>query len=157
MDRQSQLEGLGLSPALMALPIQQYPHPAFAFRCEEPYRCYAVPAEFWPADFIPLWECTETVVGCRPTAAGMEFLDWYLESADPPEVIARSEQGLYFWLFSYLIEDQDWDDELAARRELAEAATAVGFRQLAEVEAFQQEFGRRHDYAELLQVAVQRM
>jgi hypothetical protein len=157
VDRRSQLEALGLSPGLIALATQQYSHLAFGFRCEEPYRCYSVPAEYWPVDFAPLWECTETVVGCRRTPSGLEFVDWYLEAGDPPKLIARSEQGLLFWLFSYLIEDHDWDDEPAARRELAEAAAAVGFRQLAEVEKFQEKFGRRRDYAELLQVAAEQI
>ena len=43
--------------------------------------------------------------------------------ADRPERIPRTEQGLLFWLFSYLVEDEDseWRRRRAFRR-LREAA-----------------------------------
>src|SRR5947209_548198 len=128
MDRRNQLAALGLSPALLNLASQRWPHPAFEFPCGHPYRCYSVPGEYWPEGFIQPWECTEEAVGVRRTADGLEFLAWYLESPDPPERIARTEQGLFFWLFSYLIEYEEWEDEAPALVRLRAAAAAVGFR-----------------------------
>src|SRR5262249_8661189 len=150
VDRRSQLEALGLSPALVRLATQKYPHPAFEFPCEEPYRCYSVPAEYWPADFTPLWECCEEVVGCRGTAEGVEFLAWDLETLGQPERLARSEQGLFFWLFSYLIEYEEWDDEAAALGRLREASAAIGFMNFDRLWAFMLQHGQRLDYREFV-------
>ena len=147
------LERLGLSPTLLALASERWPHPAFEFRCGYPYRCYAVPDEHWPEPLVPLWECTETVVGCRPEGGGLVFLDWYLESPDPPQPIARTEQGLLFWLFSYLVEDEEWDGEAAALGRLRQMATAVGFRHFERLWAFAVEHGRQPDYREQVRVA----
>ncbi len=112
-----------------------------------------VPASLRPASFLPLWECGETVVGCRRAESGTEFVTWYADAPGEPEPLAVSELGLWFWLFSYLIEDQDCEDEPAARQVLAEAARAVGFRRFAEIDAFQQRFGHRADYDALLRDA----
>ncbi len=142
------LRAFGLSPTLLALASEQWPHPAFEFPCGHPYRCYSVPDEYWPEPFVPLWECTETVVGCRRETGGLVFLDWYLESLDPPERLARSEQGLLFWLFSYLAEWEEWDSEEAALGRLREAAAVVGFRYFEQLWAFTLEHGRRPDYRE---------
>src|SRR5262245_54671506 len=144
---------LGLSPVLLALASERWPHPAFEFRCEHPYRCYSVPDEYWPEPFVPLWECTETVIGCRREAGGLVFLDWYLESLDPPERIARTERGLLFWLFSYLIEDEEWDSEEAALGRLREAAASVGFLHFDHLWAFALEHGRQPDYRERVEAA----
>jgi hypothetical protein len=100
--------------------------------------------------FVPLWECTESIVGCRPTQDRLEFLEVDVEDPGAATAIAQSEQGLLFWLFSYLIEDQQWDDVEATKRELKAAAQSVGFRYFDEVNAFQREFGSRTDYDSLL-------
>jgi hypothetical protein len=156
VDRLAEIRSLGLSLAVLRLASGDLPHLEFEFRCGPVHRLFSlVPAEYRPADFVPLWECGSTVVGCRRGAAGPEFLTWQTDEVGEPEPLASSEAGLLFWLFSYLIEDQDWDDEPAARAALAEAAEAIGFTQLAEVEAFQQEFGRRVEYARLLRAAAQ--
>lgn len=73
-----------------------------------------------------------------------------LEDPDTVELIARSEQGLLFWLFSHLIEDDDWRSEAAAEAKLREAAEAVGFRHFDEVNRFQQTLGTDPDYDLLL-------
>jgi hypothetical protein len=156
VDWLAELRSLGLSPALLRLASDDLPHPEFEFRCGPVYRFFSLaPADYRPANFVPLWECDSTVVGCRRGAAGPEFLTWQTDEVGEPELLASSESGLLFWLFSYLIEDQDWDDEPAAREALTGAAVAVGFAGLAEVEAFQQEFGRRVEYARLLRAAAQ--
>jgi hypothetical protein len=147
------LQRLGLSLPLLALASEQWPHPAFEFRCGHPYRCYSVPDEYWPEPFLPLWECTETVIGCRPDAGGLVFLDWYLESPAPPERIARTEQGLLFWLFSYLLEDEEWDSEEAALERLRKAAVAVGFRHFESLWGVVLEHGQRPDYRERVEAA----
>jgi hypothetical protein len=156
VDRLAELRSLGLSPGLLQLASGDLPYPEFEFRCGPVHRYFSlVPADYRPANFIPLWECDSTVVGCRRGAAGLEFLTWQTDEVREPELLASSESGLLFWLFSYLIEDQDWDDESAARQALSETAAAVGFGRLAEVEAFQGAFGRRVEYAQLLRAAAQ--
>jgi hypothetical protein len=151
--RLNALERLGLSPKLLSLASQRWPHPAFEFPCGHPYRCYAVPDEYWPEPFVPLWECTETVVGCRRDVDGLVFLDWYLESLAPPKRLARTEQGLLFWLFAYLVEYEEWDRETAALGRLREAAAVVGFRHFERLWAFVLEHGQRPDYRERVEAA----
>jgi hypothetical protein len=148
MDRRSQLAELGLSPALLDLASERWPHRAFEFPCGHVYRCYAVPDEYWPEGFIPLWECTEEVVGIRKTPTGSEFLAWDLESPDSPERLARSEQGLFLWLFSYLIEYEEWENEVAAMERLRAAAAAVGFRYFDRIYEFACRHGQELNYRE---------
>jgi hypothetical protein len=150
MDRRTQLAAIGLSPALLDLATERWPLQAFEFPCGHVYRCYSVPAEYWPDSFIPMWECTEEVVGVRQTPDGLEFLAWNLESVDPPHRLARSEQGLLFWLFSYLIEYEEWDDEVAALNRLRDAAAAVAFRYFDRLWAFMLQHGERIDYREMV-------
>jgi hypothetical protein len=122
--------------------------PAFEFPCGHVYRCYSVPPEYWPEGFVPLWECTETVVGVRRTPPGRAFLEWDLESPDRPVLLARSEQGLFFWLFSYLIEYEQWEDDAAALGRLRAAAAAVGFRHFDRLWAFTLQHGEETNYRE---------
>jgi hypothetical protein len=150
MDRQTQLAELGLSSGLLDLASERWPHPAFEFPCGHVYRCYSVPDEYWPEGLIPLWECTEEVVGVRKVPGGLEFLAWCLESADSPVCLARSEQGLFFWLFSYLIEYEEWEDEAAALERLRAAAAAVGFWYFDRVHEFACRYGRELNYRELV-------
>lgn len=142
------LQRMGLSPVLLALASERWPDPAFEFTCGHPYRCYSVPDEYWPEPFVPLWECTETVIGCRREAGGLVYLDWYLESLDPPGRIARCEQGLLFWLFSYIVEYEEWDSEEAALGRLRAVAATVGFRHFERLWAFVLEHGQQLGYRE---------
>jgi hypothetical protein len=153
MDDQHQLAALGLSSGLMALASGNPPHPAFAYRCGLVYKFPEIHPEERPEGLVPLWECGTAVVGCVQTPQGLEFVRWSVEADDPPELIARSEQGLLFWLFSYLIEDADWEDEEAAVRRLRAAAVAVAFRYFDEVNEFQQQRGSDPSYDELLRTA----
>jgi hypothetical protein len=148
MDRHAQLAEAGLSTALLSLATERWPVPGFEFPCGHVYRCYSVPPECWPEGFVPLWECMETVVGVRRTPVGRAFMEWYLESPAPPVLLAWSEQGLLFWLFSYLIEYEEWEDEAAALERLRAAAAAVGFRHFDRLWAFMLQHGQETDYRE---------
>lgn len=140
-DRWAYLASLPLSSGIIALASGRHPSEVFRFRCSPP-RHIDLPV-------VPLWECNDAIVTYRPTPSGPEF-----ELADaegsPSEVIARSEQGLLFWLFSYLIEDRDWHDPDKDEAELRSAAKAVGFRYFDEVDQFQRKFGASGNYATLL-------
>jgi hypothetical protein len=151
--RRQALELLGLSPGIVALAMGEWPTEAFEFRCGRLDRSLALPAGVWPPDALPLWECCGSIVGCRRAGGGLEFIGLDVEVPGNVHRLARSEEGLLFWLFSYLIEDQDWDDEPSARRAIAHAAAALGFRRLDEVDQFQQQLGGRTDYDELLRAA----
>ena len=135
-ERQTRLESIGLSPGLHALATRRWPHRAFEFRCEEAYRYYSVSDQLWPKDFIALWEWLKRSTGVAQTPHGLEFLVWDLESDNPPVLLARSEQGLFYWRFSYLIEDEDWDDEEAGMARLRDAAASVSFRHFDRLNTF---------------------
>jgi hypothetical protein len=151
--RRKALESLGLSPRVVSLAMAEWPTEAFEFRCGPLDRYLALPDGVWPSDALPLWECCGSIVGCRRAGGGLEFIALDVEIPWQLDLLARSEEGLLFWLFSYLIEDQDWDDEPLAIQALADAAAAVGFRRLAEVDQFQQRFGGRPGYGQLLRAA----
>jgi hypothetical protein len=99
---------------------------------------------------IALWECGYNVIGCRIADKRLDFVTLYVEDPTAITLIARSEQGLLFWLFSWIIEDQDWANEESTLARLRTAAAAVGFRSFDEVEKFEREFGNRTNYEELL-------
>jgi hypothetical protein len=99
---------------------------------------------------VVLWECEDSVIGCRETDVGLEFVNFDVEDPSRLIPIARSEQGLLFWLLSWLIEDQDWQDEQATEMRLRDGAAAVGFRYFDEVNEFQQQFGGHTGYSDLL-------
>lgn len=140
-ERSTELAALPLSSGIIALASGQYASEIFRFRCCPPRRIVL--------QGIPLWECCDSIVTYRATASGPEFA---IEDAEggPATVIGRSEQGLLFWLFSYLIEDRDWSDPSRDEAELRAAADAAGFRYFDEVNQFQRAFGERADYGALL-------
>src|SRR2546423_1417012 len=71
VDRLEELRAMGLSATLLQLAAGDFPHPEFEFRCSPVHRFFSmVPVTFRPAGFVPLWECGETVVGCRRGEAG---------------------------------------------------------------------------------------
>jgi hypothetical protein len=149
-DRETHLRLLDLSEGVLALALGNHPSPVFEFRCEPVYRYYALPEQYRPRGLVPLWECCGGVVCCRHSVEGLEFLELDVETPLELRRIARSEQGLLFWLFSYLIEDQDWEDEAATAALLKSAAEAVGFKHFTRVNYFQQKQGKELDYARLL-------
>jgi hypothetical protein len=130
------LRKMGLSPRLMDLAAQRWPHKVYRDRCAEPIRCYSVPDELWPDEpLVPLWEDSdaEIVVGCRGTNRARLFFAWYLDEVPKTiEQVTHSEQGLLFWLFMHLMDyNEDWEGAAPASLDtLRAAARVVGFRHL---------------------------
>lgn len=140
-ERSIRLASLPLSGGVLALATGRYVSDVFRFRC--------APARDVDFQGVALWECGDSIVTCRVSPTGTEFT---VEDVDigRSEMIARSAQGLLFWLFSHLIDDRNWDDDRQDLAELLSAAEAVGFRYFDEVDQFQREFGARGDYGELV-------
>ena len=163
-DRFEQLEHCSLSPQLLALSRGALPHPAFASKCQPirvdlrrnvfDFRLNEVQdvGPFGKRSTIAMWENdfgdghSFEVMYCKCMSEKLEF--WNVLFADDtdgpdPELVAVSEQGLYFWLFFYLIPaeyfkhrtNQDAFDALSA------AAASVHFRYLSDVMKFEEEYG----------------
>lgn len=164
MDRLTQLAAWSLSPHLLAMARNELPHPAFDTVCQpikfnqrneflgvrlEEVQAIG-PSGVRPA--VAMWEndCFDghafDILYCERAGSEVEF--WNVQYADDmeepnAELVARSEQGLFFWLFFSLIPaeyfrqitHQDAFDALKA------AADAVGFRYFYEVMKFEEEFG----------------
>jgi hypothetical protein len=110
-----------------------------------------------PAEVVPLWASPygfhDEVVGCRRSAGGLEYvgLELHTKGGDPearavsqareyarrslgdtdpvaPYLIARTDQGLLFWLFSDILHDFNWEESAEDKHYLRAAAEAVGFR-----------------------------
>jgi hypothetical protein len=119
-----------------------------------------------PPEVVPLWAGPfgfhDEVVGCRRSAGGLEYVGqelhtkgvgdpedrapsqarfyarWALGDTDPvaPYLIARSDQGLLFWLFSDILSDFNWEKSEEDKRYLQTASEVVGFRHLDAVWSF---------------------
>ena len=161
-----QLRAWGVSPTLLRLARGELPHPAFEAQCEsvriEERRrtwglnldCVEIREETGGLASAALWEHdfgdghAFEVVYCAGGECGFQF--WhvtYADDMDGPsgELIARSEQGLFYWLFFSLI-----GSEFSARGErayisLAAAAKAVSFNHLLDVFHLEEEIGSEHD------------
>ena len=143
-----------LSPQLLALARGQLPHPAFKSKCE-PLRTEER-RNAWNIDLeliqhpepggkgraVAMWEHdfgdghAFEVMYCEQVEHGVEF--WNVLHADDtesvrPELVARSEQGLYYWLFFFLIGSEFFVHGERAYSTLVAAANSVGFRYLKEV------------------------
>lgn len=150
-ERIERLSEFSLSRDIRRLAIGEPPSELFRFRCD---RFHYTPDDgVWPMvqpEVIALWECGYMVVGCRRTADAIEFVELDVEDPLNVEVIAHSEQGLLFWLFSHMIEDQDWHDIGLTEDRLRRAAESVGFQYFDDVYRFQRENGADGRYTELL-------
>lgn len=110
---------------------------------------------------VALWEndCCDghafDVLYCERFDDETEFWNVsYADDMDEPNSnrVARSEQGLFFWLFFFLIPaeyfrhrvNQDAFDSLTA------AAESVGFRYLSDVMKFEEEFGSDENVLRLI-------
>jgi len=164
VDRFEQLADCSLSPPLLALARRALPHPAFASKCQ-PIRldlrrkvfdlCLKEVqnvGQFGKRQAVAMWENdfgdghSFEVMYCKCMSEKLEFWNvWYADDTDgpDPELVAVSEQGLYFWLFFYIIPiqyfqhktNQDAFDALCA------AAASVYFRYLSDVMKFEEEYG----------------
>ena len=164
MDRIEQLQTWRLPASLLAIARGELPHPAFQAKCQ-PIR-FALGRDQFGLDLktvqqvgpsgkrpaVAMWEnlfgdghsCE--IMFCEHADGRNEFWNvWYADDTDgpDPELVARSEQGLYFWLFFYLIPVQYFRS--ATNQEafdtLSAAAESVGFSYLDEAMKFEEEFG----------------
>jgi hypothetical protein len=141
------------------------PHPAFetwceALRCDERravgLNLDRVEARDETAGHVSaaLWEHDVgdghafEVVYCAKVGGGLEF--WhvmYADDTDGPEAerIAKSEQGLLYWLFFSLIASELSRHGEGAYFKLAEAAKSVGFEHLIAVSRLEEEIGSDYD------------
>lgn len=127
----------GLSGALIEFALGEPADPLFEAICqrdllEQPFECLP---EVPGPPVTPLWHVTTSVVGCRKQRNRLEFVQVEMEQVfsggdEPVKVIARSEQGLWAWLFCRRLEAA-----LAALgkrseqkiKQLREAAKRIGF------------------------------
>jgi hypothetical protein len=133
----------GLSKELTEFALGEPADPLFASICERDL--LAQPFEHLPEvpgpPVTPLWHVTTTVVGCRKARAGVEFVEVRMEEVfaggdEPVTVIARSEQGLWAWLFCRRLEaalvlpGKGSVQRVEQLREAADRVRFVHFREL---------------------------
>jgi hypothetical protein len=165
-DRIDKLRTWGLPATLLRMADADLPHPAFEAWCEtlryDERRRQAglnldrvvardesggtVSAALWEHD-LGDGHAFE-VVYCAKAAGGTEF--WhvlYADDTDGPEAerIARSEQGLFYWLFFSLIRSEFLIHGERAYSTLADAAKSVGFEHLVEVFRLEEEIGSDYE------------
>ncbi|WP_145453702.1 hypothetical protein [Gimesia panareensis] len=132
-----------------------------AYRCNvSALQCYTssetggpLPAS-WDADsapeIVPLWECDLSLLALRDE----EFVEIDYEALEDLTVIARSEQGMFAYLFFYLIEDlggsqcfkqgnQEYDSLLRLNSQLR-------FEHLEDILNFQRQYGSEINCRDLL-------
>jgi hypothetical protein len=165
--RLEQLVAWGLPAAVVRLAGGDLPHPAFAATCE-PLRVaerqaagvdesdqVRVRPEVCRYPSVAMWEHDVgdghafEVVYCVSAQEGLEF--WHVTYADDmpcpdSHCIARSVQGLYFWLFFYLIQSEFFGQGEGAYNTLVAAAKTVGFKHLAEVFRLEGEVGSDYEH-----------
>jgi hypothetical protein len=88
------------------------------------------------------------VVYCAEVDGGLEF--WhimYADDTDGPQAerIAKSEQGLFYWLFFSLIRSEFSRHGERAYSNLAEAARSVGFEHLVDVFRLEEAIGSDYE------------
>jgi hypothetical protein len=144
----------------------ELPHPAFAKYCEplqltEPNRPVQLQLDRAVARpetgghvSIALWEHDVgdghafEVMYCAKAVDGLEYWNvMYADDTEGPEadLVARSEQGLYFWLFFFTIRSEFFLHGEEAYKTLAAAAKSVGFNHLVEVFRLEEEIGADYD------------
>lgn len=164
-NRIEQLRQWGLTAPLLRLADGELPHPAFDPWCE-PIRHDERRAVRLDLDRVKardetggrisaaLWEHDVgdghafEVVYCMKAEGGLEF--WhvmYADDTDGPQAerIAKSEQGLFYWLFFSLIQSEFFRHGERAYANLAEAAKSVGFEQLVDVFRLEKEIGSDYE------------
>lgn len=160
-NRLKQLQQWGVSQAMLRIADGHLPHPAFDAWCEP--LCVddrreiglnldhveardetggQVSAAMWEHD-VGDGHAFE-VVYCAKAEGGLTF--WhiiYADDTDGPqsEPIAKSEQGLLYWLFFWLIQSEFFRHGEGAYATLAEAAKSVAFEHLVDVFRLEEEIG----------------
>jgi hypothetical protein len=94
----------------------------------------------WPERgllFVPLWEESERVTAAREKGGQVEFFAFLVANPSSRWRVAGSEQGLLATLFNSPMNEcyDDPDEATVLRAKLAAAATILGFRYLAELDA----------------------
>ena len=165
-NRLEQLRAWGVSPTLLRMADGDLPHPAFAARCE-PLRSNER-RQAWGLDLdqakvrdetggrlsAALWEHDVgdghafEIVYCASGQRGLGF--WHVLYADDTEgpdaeFVARTEQGLFYWLFFSLIGSEFCRHGERAYSTLAAAARSVAFDRLVEVFRLEEEIGSEYD------------
>jgi hypothetical protein len=85
---------------------------------------------------------------CAREKSGFAFWNvMYADDTEGPDaqLVSRSEQGLYFWLFFRLIPAEFFKHGEAAYENLAAAAKSVGFEHLIEVFRLEEQIGTDDD------------
>jgi hypothetical protein len=165
-NRIEQLRTWGVSATLLRMAGGDFPHPAFEARCEQlgiddRRRTWGlnldqaeVRDETGGLESAALWEhdvgdghAFEVVYGAFGER-GVEF--WHVMYADDTggpdgKLVARSEQGLFYWLFFSLIGTEFFALGERAYASLAAAAKAVSFDHLVEVFRLEEEIGSDYD------------
>lgn len=164
-DRLEQLQKWGLTTPLLRIADGDLPHPAFDAWCE-PLRCnersevglaldrVEVRDETGGHPSAAMWEHDVgdghafEVVYCVKVEGGLEF--WhvmYADDTDGPQAerIAKSEQGLLYWLFFSLIGSEFFRHGERAYSALAEAAQSVGFGHLVDVFRLEEQIGSDYE------------
>lgn len=164
-NRLGQLRQWGLGAPLLRISDGDLPHPAFEAWCE-PLRYDErrgvglnldrveardetgghVSAALWEHD-VGDGHAFE-VVYCAEAQGSTEF--WhvmYADDTDGPQAerVARSEQGLFYWLFFSLIGSEFFRHGERAYSNLVEAATSVGFEHLVDVFRLEEEIGSAYE------------
>ena len=161
-NRLEQLEAWGVPQILIRMADGKLPHPAFAAQCEplrfdERWHNWGLQLERSEVRFetggreaAALWEHdvgdghAVEIVYCANTAKGPEYWQvMYADDMPDPEscLVARAEQGLYFWLFFFMIRSEFFLHGERAYSSLAAAAKAVHFHGLLEVFRLEEEIG----------------
>jgi hypothetical protein len=110
----------------------------------------AVPAD-WDSEVvsvIPLWEGGSSLTAIRVTALRREFIQIDFEDPGDAEVIAVSTEGLFTYLFFFLIESlgEKDDDEL---REIEDLAAYLEFQGLPATFSLVERLSADEDYERL--------
>jgi hypothetical protein len=132
---------------LLALVTGELSHPA----TEREYRFFpddrSRPSLVPPHGLVPLWEDADgsslfMTVYAKPTPGGPEFWSVLFDEDDPEpntgSLLARTEQGLLFWVFDSLFRRQLGMPE-AANWDLPALADRLGFRYLPELRAYRRD------------------
>jgi hypothetical protein len=169
LDRLEQLESFALPPNILALALGRPPHPLFERICQplkiqersEVLGCDLTgiqePGISGDGKSIALWEedhedghCFDIFYAVNDDE-GIEY--WhvrYADDMDGPDAkrVAKSEQGLFFWLFFYLIGHAYFVAKMheTALQDLRAAAGDVGVRHLENVMTLEEEIGT--DYSD---------
>jgi len=154
--REKALASLGLSPPLLALVNGELAHPAIPEVCRPVRRKLLAPRGDGLGALVPLWEdATGTpeffdVLYAKRTPAGPEFYSVIYEQGDEPctTLLARTEQGLLFWLFYWFMEREESDAQEGWN--LPALASTLGFHYLQQVAAFRRACADGLDYHDRL-------